>query len=409
MSAEIDVDDVTAEVEPESKPENTNTGTAEPEVWISSSVDPAAAAEGMDQVELNAWLTVYSLWIVLTIAFNIAVVYAILKSRASRKKPTDKLLLALVISRIMIGLFVIPTRITGLYSERYLGSILCKLCHYTFAVSTVSSVLVTLSIAVAKYRASVGLWQDSFRRINLNIFLVFLVASIYSLRAVFVYDLNFIELPAETTWSCSVIPDRRYVDNIISFVDFFLLFCAPLLIILICYRQVLRQEFDKKTTVHKVNKVAAQFLKKNLSYEELKSIRDASLNSIRMIIVISVLFTICSSVPYMWKLYMRCVSDLPRNFSIIDHTIHLVSYSNPWLNALVILYFRPDLRGEIFQCHKKVRPSDEQPQENSRPIKTKVEVSNSESNQGTGQKRVDVSDNWKLLAEKRRIEKTERY
>ena len=43
--------------------------------------------------------------------------------------------------------------ISGMFSEAYLGSILCKLCHYAAMGSTASSVFSIIAIALVKYRS----------------------------------------------------------------------------------------------------------------------------------------------------------------------------------------------------------------------------------------------------------------
>ena len=311
---------------------------AEAEAWAEGSVEPQADPEALEDAELYVWLIIYSIWIVFTVLGNAIIIRALLRKKSYKTKPVDLLLLALVVARTLVGLFVVPSRITGLYSEEYLGSILCKLCHYTSMSSSVSSIMFTTSIAVTKYRETVRQMPEAQRRIIVNILIICFVAFVYSTRAAFLHDLIEIELPSGDIWSCAIPEKHRRVDNIMSFVDFGALFALPLIIIVFCYRKVLKHELQKKKTTQKINS------KLTISDKQLQQMQKASLSTIQMIIVVSILFTACSIAPYVWKLYVRCGAELPSEFRFVNQVVYLISYSNPWLNVIVILYFRPDLR-----------------------------------------------------------------
>ena len=96
-------------------------------------------------------MTLYSLIILIILVGNILVAMVIARSPKLRGNASNLYLLSLVLARASVAVFVIPARITGMFSEAYLGSALCKLCHFAALGSSAASVFSVVSIAISKY------------------------------------------------------------------------------------------------------------------------------------------------------------------------------------------------------------------------------------------------------------------
>ena len=81
---------------------------------------------------------------------------------------------------------------------------------------------------------------------------------------------------------------------------------------------------------------------------------NGNLNSkLRILVVIVTCFLVTTSAPYVWQVgrFIRDYDIIRDNYRHIDRTVHLFSYANPWLNALILLYYR----SVICVTHTKVR------------------------------------------------------
>ena len=163
------VPDTEPETEPETLPEAEASGK-EPE-WnpkIESGEhgpegekEPKAEAEQQAEAEpeaipegeapgrmLSQWITLFTLCILIIIVGNILIILIILRNKKTRTEQANVFFLSLLVARTSVAIFVIPARITGLFSNELLGSVLCKLCHYAGRGSAVTSVLSTTAVAL---------------------------------------------------------------------------------------------------------------------------------------------------------------------------------------------------------------------------------------------------------------------
>ncbi|KAI0228169.1 hypothetical protein LSAT2_021350 [Lamellibrachia satsuma] len=82
-----------------------------------------------------------------------------------------------------------------------------------------------------------------------------------------------------------------------------------------------------------------------------------NLNSkLHMLIVMVTCFLLTTSAPFAWQV-VRFIMDYDTvrdNYRHINRAVHLFSYANPWLNALILLYYRSVFRASPTATHTKV-------------------------------------------------------
>ena len=301
---------------PESGPTSEdNSGEAEP--------------EGGELYVQGIYITVYSLIIIFILASNIPIVVLILTRKDLRGNPNNLFLMSLVLARSFIGLFVVPAQITGMFSEEYLGSHLCKLCHFIAAGSATSSVFSIVAIALSKLATS-GVYGShglTTKKTFAIIGLIWLFGFIYGIRAPVVYDIVHVTVGSITTPACTTSPSYAYLDKYMTILDVILLFVIPLFIILFCYVRVIHnlaqnaESADEKTRAEKEN-----------------------LRQIRMIVILLILFIFCSALPQVMKLYLLWGGLRFDGISVMQQVFLIISFSNAWFNVIVFWNFRNDLR-----------------------------------------------------------------
>lgn len=307
-------DEPLAEAEPSGEPEG------EPE------------SEGGSTAQLCSFITVYSLIIVLIVCGNIVVATILIKRRLVQKNVCNIYLLSLVLARIMIGLLVVPARITGLFSEEYIKSAICKLCHYAGHGSSVASVLSIIGIAISTYWQIVR-GENLFKKLKSNaivIGMIWITAFLYSIKSPVTNDLIVFTIESGDHWSCTVSPDYYWFSRYMVLGDCCVMFIVPFLIIVFCYVGVIR-------------KLANQVKKSKQTAIEEQQVRD-SLLKIRMIVTLMCLFTICSLAPVSCNMYLAWNGEPFEHLDIIQTTLYMFSYSNAWYNIIVFFIFRQDLR-----------------------------------------------------------------
>lgn len=374
------------EPEPEMEPEAEGEAEAEAEgEYGDVTAEPEGLAEFASTKEVALWISLYSIFIVMILAGNVLIIGILLKNKHAKRSATNLFLLSLLLARACIAVFVVPARITGIFSEEYLGSAMCKLCHFCALGSSVSSVLSTMGVALSKYLEVVHKSTDfNVKRTVLKVAGVWIVSYIYATRKLVLSDLTEIMLSGQTPIiSCTI--DTAYLEtsNAFIFVDIAFLFLIPFLVILFCYVKVIRAFRASQREQRCLSRDGVPDLKavtngNNNQAEkhppdfgngvlgqtetpqkmsmfgtappawgpgmESVSLGREFFRNAQMLVTITLLFTICTSVPYIWRLYMYWTDDLPSNYQNIDRAVYLCSYANPWINVFVFLYFRNDIR-----------------------------------------------------------------
>ncbi len=385
--------------EPEAEPESET--AAEPED------EPSAVAEITDEARLYLWICLYSACILLIVIGNTAIIYAMLRRKLLRSRPVNYFLFSLIVARASIGLLVVPARLLGLFSEEYLGSILCKLCHYAGHTSTVTSILSTSMVAVTKYIDIVkheGTLRFTTRQGSLGVVAVWIAGALYAIRAPIFYDL--IAMKSEdgsTLYSCRISPSFADVNIVFVYVDLVILFALPFAVIAFCYsgtikglRRMAADSMDSKVPAEDTENdekpklrvspppveirpvwedeeqqrkkspfKAAQKMAANPEAESDAEIRKASLRSIKMILIVATLFVICTFIPYPFKIYTY-YHEVSEAFNVAERWVYFLSYCNAWLNVIVILYFRKDIRDGM-RCRSARVDSGTELKENTAP------------------------------------------
>ena len=363
------------EAEPESKVEPE--GPAEPEAIT----EPSAAAEFSSEQEKALWISLYVICMLLIVIGDILIIITILKNRSLRRKASNLYLLSLILARTMIGILVVPTRITSTFSEEYLGSVACKLCHFSALGSSATSIISVVAVALDKYselvtsntnnnsvrgdhnqhlaqgtgaaaatgskalpeKAQVDEEKEkqSLRRACLSIAFMWLLGHVYALRAPFVNDMVEVDHGGSPIVSCTLRPDKGYLSKWFALVDFVCLFIVPLCIITYCYIKVISLNLYQLVSRSKAEGEAGAAGASEQTNNEV------SLKTSKMLVVIMGLFILCNLPPYILQLVVLWGhSDLTIAVSL-EQAMYLASYSNSWLNVLVYLVYRKDLRAGL--------------------------------------------------------------
>lgn len=320
--------EVVPEAEPEAEPEPES--SAEPEVWVpGGSYEPEPAAEFSSDEEKYLWISLYAICMILIVTGDLLIIISIMKNKDLKKKVSNLFLLSLIFARTLIGVFVVPTRITALFSEDYLESVACKLCHFSALGSSATSVLSVVAVAMDKYvefmRVEDNAEKDSdgelekkrVKKAKLVITGIWLLGHAYAIRNAFTVDM----VDINGIMRCTSTPDKAYLSKWFLLVDLLCLLVAPLCIITICYTRVIRVSLGQQNP--------------------------QSLRTSQMLIVVMMLFVVCNIPPYTIGM-LDAWSVGKFNIGInAELGIFLGSYSNSWLNVLVYLKFRLDIRQSI--------------------------------------------------------------
>ena len=203
-----------------------------------------------------------------------------------------------------------------------------------------TSVLSTSAVALAKYREVKKPANVKPRTSLIQIAVMWLLGYAWGIRALILNDLILMEFSNGYLWACTTNPDFEMTNSIFIFVDIVLLFLVPFCIVMICYVGVIKHLND--------------LLKKQTSVD--KKTRIAHINGIRMLIVVIILFMVCHSLPYIFKLYIffQDIELQMSDFAEVERWVYWISYTNPWLNLFAYILFRDDIRTGLYMlCGRK--------------------------------------------------------
>ena len=292
---------------------------------------------------LISFIFLYSIIIFLVVVGNFMVAMIIFRSRLMKKNVVNWYLLSLVIARVVIGIFVVPARITGLFSEQYLQGTICKLCHYAGQGSSAASVFSIVGISIATY------WQLVKKRDILStqkgnilaVVMIWLASFVYSIHSPITNDLVGQKVNGEVQWACEIDPKFYTVTKYIILVDCIIMYVIPFIICIYCYIAVI---IKLSASVKSSKDIPDAEHKMELKVYPKTVITKDALSKIRMIITLMTLFTICSFAPILCKIYSSWDGPpFPYNHIIITF-LYMFSYSNAWYNIIVFAIFRKDLR-----------------------------------------------------------------
>ena len=339
------------------------------------------SAEVGQLIETYSWITVYVAFILVIFLGNLIVIIVIVRQKKTRVNVSTLFVLSLLAARAAIAVLVVPARITGIFSERYLGNIMCKLCHYCALGSSTTSVISTVSVALAKYaEVSRSRHKLTYSRAVKLVACIWVFGFAYAVRNLPLAGLRTIALEGGTlTVSCTVKERYLVVNSYFLFIDCVLLFVIPFFVVLFCYLKVIKitvkkedsepgqENNSRKNSIIKrisISEVIENAANKNSTLggwdggiaeagdgdraekqsgkTNRRRIKDA-----QMLVMVTLLFTICTSVPYIWRIYLHYQDEAPDNFRIVDRIVYLCSYANPWMNVLVILYFKDDIMADL--------------------------------------------------------------
>ncbi len=329
-------------------------------------------------ISVPLWVSLYSVCIGLIVLGNTIIIVGIARSKAISRNPPTIFILSLVVARMCVGIFVVPAYITGIFSEEYLGSTLCKLCHFINLTSLNASIVSSVLVAICKYLEVVwwhGVAKVTVTKATVVTLLSWLASAAYGVRAAILNDLVF--LPVLGLWSCVISPGYVTIAMYMQFVDLVLVFVAPSCVIMFCTLATIRrlgdrihgsdsaprsQVMGKSETPSKgsteLSPIEAVTPRRSCA-EEDKNPREAAISGSKpvcapmsekstmcMISMIAVLFVVMTMLPYPFNLKLALDPDFLTVPYIIPLklSLYLVSFCNSWINAIIILYFRSDIR-----------------------------------------------------------------
>ena len=342
--------------------------------------DTAGDAKNTNMMR-NVAVTCYGSIIFMIMFLNIVIVIGIVRARLVQKAKVNGYLLSLVISRMLIATFVVPAQITAFFSAAYIIGPLCKLCHFTALGSSAVSVTSTTAIAIAKYRE---LFKQkghmSTKIVSRDVIIIWVIGHVYSIRAAIFNDLFYDE--DLETWRCGITPEYTTVNSYFLFVDMVCMFVIPLCVVAMCYDKLFKglsatdsraMAFTKVSVTStaasadtfndgKQQNVTVSQDSKRLVVPNAPSnkrqivpitpgntqhmIHARNKKSIQMIVMIVSLFIICSVAPLVLKLYRFFADPFPQ-YPLVELILFIINYSNAWMNAIVILVYREDIRRGI--------------------------------------------------------------
>ncbi len=362
---------------------------AVPETSGETKTDPVAEGELSDEATLYLWICLYSVCILLIVVGNISIIYAMLRRKLLRRRPVNYFLFSLIVARASIGLLVVPARLLGLFSEEYLGSMLCKLCHHAGHTSSVTSILSTSMIAVTKYIDVVkyrGRLRFSTSQGSLGVAGVWIMGGLYAIRAPVFYDLILVDSHDGGTayYACKIDPSFADINIVCVYLDLVLLFVLPFATIVYCYSGTIKglkrlskitnenstknddrkpklveipppvevkNAWGEEKTIKTAYNKAAGLRNQEMPFsvaekpeaESDPDVQKAALRSIKMILIVASLFVVCTFIPYPFKIYTY-YHDVSEAFNVCERWVYFLSYCNAWINVIVIIYFRKDIR-----------------------------------------------------------------
>ena len=325
----------------ESEAETEGQGDGEAETEGQGQVEEESEGEGegesaspeYEEDVLIALVVSFSIVTILVIVGNISLVHVILARSTMRTKTANLYLMSLLIARACIGIFVVPGRITGMFSERYLGQTFCKLCHYAASGSLATSVFSIVAMAIIRLREVKKAKDAGPRSLRRNLFMIstiWIVGFLYAIRSVYVTDLVLVTTPSNTLWLCIAHPAYAIYDRYFVMVDLVVMLLLPLSIITPCYFMVISQ-LNRDRLTSRQTALDRRASKRNLQ-------------SIKMTLTLMALFIGCSSGPIALNCYLAWGGTTFDGIEIAEAVLHIISYSNAWVNVIVFVRFRHDLR-----------------------------------------------------------------
>lgn len=343
------------EGEPEAEPVGEPKGEYESEPMSELITEPVPEAEFSSNEEKYLWIALYAICMLLIVIGDALIIIAILKSKEMRQRTSNMYLLSLIFARTLIGVFVVPNQITASFSEEYMGSVACKLCHFSALGSSATSIISVVAVAVDKYQELMKFQvtgqkmergkekvsdkvqshqaKKKLKKTFLIISGMWVLGHIYGIRNAFVNDM----IVRNGRLQCINVPTLAHLNKWFLIADFLLLFTAPLFVILYCYISVIHFSLTR-------------------SPEAANSINQKALRTSQMLVVVMILFIVCNIPPYTLRMMSTWSSQPSAVDDSLEKGLYLASYSNSWLNVLVYLIFREDLRNGIRALCKCYKP-----------------------------------------------------
>ena len=307
---------------------------------------------------LASFIVVYSVIIFLVVVGNCMVATILIKRQLMHKNVSNWYLLSLVVARILIGLFIIPAQITGLFSAEYLEEPLCKLCHYVGHGSAVASAFSIMGIAITTYWKLVkGRDIIATKKHNMRAVLgIWVVAFVYACHAMVTNGLHVQTIDDEEIWMCTPDPKFMHVTRYLVLIDCVVLFIIPLIVVFYCYISVIKHLARQKLTHSGEKPRASVDCSVGLEYTETSAqhkdvtVQETNISArqvliqIRMLIILMTLFTICTLAPMVIKIYVHWQEAMITNQRNIMIVLLQFSYSNAWYNIVVFYICKKDIR-----------------------------------------------------------------
>ena len=365
------------EPEPEVEPESYANGTSESE--------PNALPEDsiLSDHETAVWTLLYLLLIASTLLMNALIVRAMTKRLSGKresegnciKKPSDMFLLSLIIARMNVAGFVMPSRIMGMFSSEGIGQVICKLCAFAGTGSAATSVFCTCAVGISKVIELKWKEVPSRKPVIKTIALLWVIGHAYALREPFLNDIVEREnSKGEIIFICGEIPKYRTMTAVFIMCDILLLFVIPTVIVICASIAFIKHSSKsspngmiKNNNTH-VNantqipeKIPKSAWTENGSVDVLKD-RNVSFQAPKsadtryMAVIILCLFIFCYAAAYTWKamIFTDSISHLKMETALtIEQALYLWTFLNPLLNAATYLYFRLDIRVRFKSIFKK--------------------------------------------------------
>ena len=349
-------------------------------------------------VEMAVWVTLYAIWTCAILATN-GVLLAIIfrQGRPFLDYDTNVLVLSLIAARTLVGVTVLPVSTAGLFYADHVGSLLCKLSGYATLVSSVASAASIVGLAVATRREA--LCRGHRTRSGFMVGAAWLLALSYATRVGVFNDLVAVDGISNGVFSCTIQFRYESIDNWFATIDAAFVLLSLSVVLLWVYvsvadhigarnrqadatRKVIGTHYTGPTehpaaagdTGQTTNRGGSSAFVANMG-ENTNNPSEADAGEtdhaihanersetgrrdtgtdethtmnvkLCMLAAVVTCFVLTTIVPYAWQVVrFLCDSDGIRdNYRHIDRAVFLFSHTNPWLNALILLYYRPVLR-----------------------------------------------------------------
>ena len=205
-----------------------------------------------------------------------------------------------------------------------------------------TSVLSTVAIKNTIYRDIAHKPPASISTSLKQTAVIWMIGHIWAIRAIILTDLYLVETSDAYVWKCICNPENRLMNTLFVAIDFVLFMILPSLAVLHTYIRLRRFIRASKliSALHDLN----QYLKNE--------------RNVLMIVVILALFWVCHIMPVGFRLYtyFADLKDFKGDITEVERWIYWASFSNPWLNIFVYVYFRDDIKTglrRMFGCPRR--------------------------------------------------------